>query len=213
MHFSTLLSVVPALAITVQAATFNVNVGAFQNGTSGLVFDPNTVAAVVGDNVLFKFFPKAHSVSQSTFANPCVTMPPNATSGAPGGIDSGLMPVAENATTNPTITVNVTVTTPLWFYCKQEGPPVHCGQGMVFAINPPATGNTFPIYLAKAIALNGTTATGTTNTTATGTGKGTGPTSVTTTLGTTTSDSTVLRVGLTIGSTMLLIGWSLIHLV
>lgn len=36
---------------------------------------------------------------------------------------------------------------PKWFYCGQPG---HCQQGMVFAINPPATGNTFVAFQAAA---------------------------------------------------------------
>lgn len=47
---------------------------------------------------------------------------------------------------------------PLWFYCGQTG---HCGQGMVFAINPPADGDhSFEAFRALAIARNGTSATG-----------------------------------------------------
>jgi hypothetical protein len=40
---------------------------------------------------------------------------------------------------------------PIWFFCKQFGPPSHCGLGMVGAINAPTSGpNTFANYQATA---------------------------------------------------------------
>ena len=43
---------------------------------------------------------------------------------------------------------------PIWFFCKQFGPPSHCGSGMVGAINAPTTGpNTFANYQAAAMKL------------------------------------------------------------
>jgi len=196
MHFSTSLVALPILVSTVLAANTVVNVGAFANGTAGLIFDPSSITAAIGDTVTFQFHPKNHTVTQSTFANPCTIMPPNATSGAPGGINSGFMPVAAGTTTLPSVTVNVTVSTPLWFYCEQTG---HCSQGMVFAINAPTTGNTFDKYLSNALATAGTTTTsiGTTGTTNGTTGSGTSSgssilspgSSTPSTTGTTTSGS------------------------
>ncbi len=66
------------------------------------------------------------------------------------------VPVA--AGTSPLPTKQFTVpagNAPLWFYCSQVG---HCGQGMVFAINPPAdpAPNSFSAFKAAAIAQNGT---------------------------------------------------------
>lgn len=55
--------------------------------------------------------------------------------------------VSVNATSFPTYVVNVQVTTPLWFYCAQSN---HCSTGMVFAVNPPTTGNTMANYIANA---------------------------------------------------------------
>ena len=64
--------------------------------------------------------------------------------------------------------MQVNTTAPIWMFCGQTG---HCGQGMVFSINAPATGNTFDAYLANAKA----TASGTTATTGTaGTSAGAG---------------------------------------
>ncbi|KAF8266528.1 Cupredoxin, partial [Lactarius quietus] len=96
-------------------------------GQNGLAFTPNTVTASVGDMINFVFYPKNHTVTQSTFPAPCQPMA--------GGVDSGFQPVAANATNVPQFSVMVNVTTPLWFFCHQTG---HCESGMVFAVNPTA---------------------------------------------------------------------------
>lgn len=54
--------------------------------------------------------------------------------------------------------MQINTTAPIWMFCGQTG---HCGQGMVFSVNAPATGNTFDAYLANAKA----TASGATGTT------------------------------------------------
>ena len=61
-----------------------------------------------------------------------------------------------DGTDMPTATMTVSVTTPLWFYCRQTG---HCQQGMVFAINPPSTGNTFQNFKNNALGTSAATAT------------------------------------------------------
>lgn len=71
---------------------------------------------------------KNHSVTQSTFANPCTQ--------APGGVDSGFRLVTENPTEIPSWGITLNDTTPLWFFCAQTNPVNHCQAGMVFAINP-----------------------------------------------------------------------------
>jgi len=102
------------------AATFNVDVG---NG--GLVFTPNQINAAPGDEVVFNFYPKNHSVVQSTLASPCAPLT--------GGGSTGFVPVAAG-TVGPTRKLVVPASTaPLWFYCSQAN---HCQTGMVFAINP-----------------------------------------------------------------------------
>jgi plastocyanin len=40
-------------------------------GQNGLTFTPDTVHAKVGEEVVFQFFPKNHTVVQSSFENPC----------------------------------------------------------------------------------------------------------------------------------------------
>jgi len=108
------------------AATHDVQVGA-----NGLTFDPPAVSAVAGDQVIFHFHPKAHSVVQSSLAAPCGQKE--------GGFNSGFFPVAANETMFPTWTLPVNDTTPTWVFCSQAAntPASHCGAGMVFAINCP----------------------------------------------------------------------------
>jgi len=118
------------------------------NGT--LVFQPEAIAANPGDQVVFHFHPKNHTVTQSSFASPCG---PKA-----GGIESGFMPVAANITDNfPTYTITVNDTQPVWVYCSQAAntPASHCGQGMVFAVNCGQDGapNSFTNFKAAALAV------------------------------------------------------------
>ncbi|KIY71235.1 Cupredoxin [Cylindrobasidium torrendii FP15055 ss-10] len=110
-----------AVASLASAATIDVKAGA-----DGLTFTPNSVTAAVGDTINFEFYPKNHTLTQSTFANPCTAMD--------GGVDSGFVPVTADATEHPVWSLTVqNASAPLWFYCAQ-GP--HCKMGMVFAINP-----------------------------------------------------------------------------
>ncbi|KAF8803520.1 hypothetical protein BYT27DRAFT_6727873 [Phlegmacium glaucopus] len=124
------------------AGNMNIDV-AFQKN---FAFHPANITAPVGTLVTFWFpnFGTNHSVTQSTFANPCTPLAANATANAPAGFDSGLLSLS-------TFTINVTDTNPIWYFCKQV---THCGgQGMVGSINAPATGNTFDNYKAAALAI------------------------------------------------------------
>lgn len=109
MHFSLASIALAGLVSIVSAENFQVTVG---NG-SQLAFEPTTVNASVGDTISFVFYPKNHTVTQSTFTAPCEPMS--------GGVDSGFQPVAANATNVPSFTVTVNATTPLWFFCHQTG--------------------------------------------------------------------------------------------
>jgi len=151
MHFTLASVVLATLASTVSAANTQVKVG-----SSGLAFDPPSVNATTGDTITFVFYPKNHTVTQSTFAAPCQPMS--------GGTDSGFQPTTANASNVPSYSVTVNNTTPLWFYCRQAG---HCTQGMVFAINPTAN-KTFEAFQAAAKGSSATT----TNTTGSGSGSG-----------------------------------------
>ncbi|KUJ11468.1 uncharacterized protein LY89DRAFT_555657, partial [Mollisia scopiformis] len=91
-----------------------------------LVFTPSSVNASVGDSILFLFESGNHSVTQSTFDNPCERLS--------GGLDSGYEANVNNAdTTTPNYTISVTSSNSEWFYSKQG---TECEDGMVFALNP-----------------------------------------------------------------------------
>lgn len=143
MRFSTSAIVLASATIALAQTTHTVTVGA--NGL--LTYDPPTIAAAVGDTVLFTFVSKNHTATQSAFDSPCSKLI-GADGVTPSGFDSGFQPAA-NVTPSPTSSFVVDTTKPLWFYCRQTG---HCAKGMVFAVNPPATGNTFDAFKAKAIA-------------------------------------------------------------
>ncbi|KAJ6630563.1 hypothetical protein B0H10DRAFT_2160016 [Mycena sp. CBHHK59/15] len=124
---------------------------ALTNVSSQLVFNPSNITAAVGDTVSFQFQGKNHSVTQSTFANPCGLMTTPAE-----GINSGFQFVAANATELPqwSFTVN-NATTPLWFFCAQTNPANHCNMGMVFSVNAKEDGpKNFAAYQAAAMAGN-----------------------------------------------------------
>jgi len=148
MRFTSFIAalVVPVLAVSAQSKTITVMVG----GNSSLTFNPTSVTAAVGDTIAFQFQSKNHTVTQSTFANPCTQMTTPVE-----GVDSGFQPVAANATTFPQYSFTLTnASAPLWFYCKQTG---HCGKGMVFAVNPTAN-KTFAAFQAAAEASGATAA-------------------------------------------------------
>ncbi|TFK88781.1 Cupredoxin [Polyporus arcularius HHB13444] len=126
-------------------ASHVVTVGA--NGA--LAFSPDNLTAKIGDTVTFSFSSKNHTVTQSSFANPCTPLGESSANGLVG-FDSGFMPVAADASDLPEFTITVNDTAPIWVYCKQTNPSSHCKQGMVLAINAPATGNTFDAFLANA---------------------------------------------------------------
>ncbi|KAH9946810.1 hypothetical protein B0H21DRAFT_822452 [Amylocystis lapponica] len=103
-----------------------------------------------GDQVVFHFEQKNHTVTQSSFPDPCTFLD--------GGFDSGFYPIPPNQTDNfPTFTVTVNDTKPIWVYCRQAANTAasHCGAGMVFAVNPGAPGamNSFEIFQAEALAI------------------------------------------------------------
>ncbi|KIJ44198.1 hypothetical protein M422DRAFT_228215 [Sphaerobolus stellatus SS14] len=126
------------------------------NGT--LTFNPSNIDAQVGDTITFEFRAKNHTISQSSFSQPCRLL--GATSGIPG-FDSGFMPVPANSTSFPRYTVTVNDTKPIWAYCRQTNPASHCGSGMVFAANAVETGpNNFTAFVELAKELNGTTTAG-----------------------------------------------------
>ncbi|TCD67028.1 hypothetical protein EIP91_000648 [Steccherinum ochraceum] len=136
-----------ALAASASAAIINVDVG---NSTGGLIFSPEAINANPGDQVIYTFHQKNHTVTQSSFAAPCSPLD--------GGVNSGFMPVAANVTDGfPTFTITVNDTKPIWVFCDQAAgtPASHCGAGMVHAINcgPDGSANSFSGFKAAALAV------------------------------------------------------------
>ncbi|KAG8706734.1 hypothetical protein FRC08_000890 [Ceratobasidium sp. 394] len=122
-----------------------------ENGA--LSYNPPSIQAQQGDIVSFQFRSKNHTITQSTFADPCRKLEFTSTSGQIG-FDSGFMAVAANADAFPTFNITVNGTDPVWAYCRQAN---HCGNGMVFAINAVESGNkSFAAFQALAKQINGT---------------------------------------------------------
>ncbi|KAG0644433.1 phosphatidylethanolamine-binding protein [Tuber brumale] len=96
-------------------------------GPNLLKYTPESVVANVGDMVYFDFLERNHTVTQSTFDNPCVLNP--------SGVRSGFRPNPQNIPGKETFNFTVSDDKPKWFYCAQG---THCKAGMVFAINPGA---------------------------------------------------------------------------
>jgi len=152
MRFAAVVSVFLGLAASVWAANITVKVG--EGG--GLTFSPESVTANQGDIVSFQFLTKNHSVTQSSFTDPCTRLTTPTL-----GIDSDYQPVPTDATMIPqwSFTV-VNASAPLWFFCKQG---THCKSGMVFAVNPSAD-KTFEAFKARATGGTPSSSTGSSST-------------------------------------------------
>ncbi|KAF9003000.1 hypothetical protein BDQ17DRAFT_1356445 [Cyathus striatus] len=143
--------------VSLAAAQMTIQVGA-EATTSGGIFQfiPPQLNATNGTTVTFQFTgaPGNHSVTQSTFTDPCDPMA--------GGFDSGwvLIPEANSLSGVTTPTFNITITDdtkPIWFFCKQLVPSPHCPVGMIGAINAPTSGqNTFQAFEQNAQNFQGT---------------------------------------------------------
>jgi plastocyanin len=130
MQFTTLaLTALASLA----SAQKTWSVAVAMNGS--LTFSPNKLVAQPGEFVQFQFHAGNHTVTQSTFDQPC--QPIGQTSNVTG-FHSGFLPAAASAEMGmlPTYTIQINSTGPLWLYCAQGK---HCGNGMVMVINEPAS--------------------------------------------------------------------------
>ncbi|KAH8835164.1 hypothetical protein DL96DRAFT_1519823 [Flagelloscypha sp. PMI_526] len=163
--WTTTYSSYPGSAAPTPAALQGVEHKVIVGGPSGLLFDPAEVSAAPRDTVIFEIHSKNHSVTQSTFTDPCRKKQ--------DGFDSDLMPVADENGPFQTFSVTVNDTQPIWAYCKQKTPTSHCGAGMVFAINPvDSSERSFNAFKDLATKMNGTAAAAAANPSETSTGNG-----------------------------------------
>ncbi|KAJ6588963.1 hypothetical protein B0H19DRAFT_923868 [Mycena capillaripes] len=148
MRFSSAVRINSALLPFLFASAKNILVLVGDNNQ--LAFSPSSVAADVGDIVEFQFRSKNHSVTQSSFANPCQILT------TPAGLDSGFQFVNPAATLVPQWSITISDVFPLWFFCAQT---THCQEvGMVFSVNANELGSeTFAAFQARAMAAASST--------------------------------------------------------
>jgi len=127
MFFTLATTLIAALSVSAQT-THTITVGAGGN----LTYTPSNITAAAKDIVTFVFTTKNHTVTQSTFAEPCTQLTNTSVTPNIVGISSGFVPINGTPAEFPTWSFTVTDTSPLWFFCLQAN---HCQQGMVFSIN------------------------------------------------------------------------------
>jgi len=115
-------------------------------GANGTFFEPPTVSVTLNGTVRFSFVGPAHSVTQTSFDNPCFLLP--------GGFSSGIHGVQNVSVAAPPFwDLRITnVSEPIWFYCPITAPDLHCASGMVGVINPPSI-EAYDQFLAAAKAV------------------------------------------------------------
>ena len=123
MHSTLALSVVPFLLSLTHATNIPITVGA----DAELAFNPQVVTANVGDTLTFSYFPKNHSVVQSSFTDPCHPLA--------DGFFSGFQPLAAGPGAVEFV-VTINDTKPIWIYCAQTEKS-HCQKGMAMVVNQP----------------------------------------------------------------------------
>ncbi|KAJ7478304.1 Cupredoxin [Mycena latifolia] len=113
--------------------------------TGPTIYTPNTITAGNGTVVSFQFtgIPGNHTVTQSSFANPCEPLA--------NGFDSGWVFINDTSATTPVWNLTITDDSkPIWFYCKQIHPAVHCNLGMVGVINVKPGANSLDAFKSAA---------------------------------------------------------------
>ncbi|KAM4066874.1 hypothetical protein HRG_000888 [Hirsutella rhossiliensis] len=92
-------------------------------GGQGLVYSPPVNKNIpVGTTVIWEFYAKNHTVTQSTFDKPCEKMQ--------GGFDTGFMP-NPGMDPPPKVAMQILTSDPLWFKCSQA---THCQKAMELAV-------------------------------------------------------------------------------
>lgn len=146
MKFAAATIAALASVLPVLGANITVIVGADATGAPALVFNPQVITAAVGDMINFEFHGGNHTVTQSSFTNPCTQQFNTVTQ--QNGFTSPFMPFDAASGQIGVFTLEVTQTAnPIWFFCARKP---HCKGGMYGAINPPTTGaKTFAAFAAS----------------------------------------------------------------
>ncbi|KZW02252.1 hypothetical protein EXIGLDRAFT_735732 [Exidia glandulosa HHB12029] len=149
--------VLAAVVVPALGAVYTVTVGLDETtGDQGIGFDPSSVRPQIGDTITFTFAmnewvhdPKTvqHTATQSTFENPCTALS--------GGFDTGVQDTGSVKTnTGASKDYQVTSLDPVWFFSSVGS---DCKSGMVFAINPPVSGDqSYAAFHDRALASTGT---------------------------------------------------------
>ncbi|KAK5047736.1 hypothetical protein LTR84_006401 [Exophiala bonariae] len=125
-----------------------VQVVSVADANGSLKYFPNKIDAPVGSIVQFQFHPKNHTITESSFAEPCKPLAANLTSAMRPGIRSGFIPVKGDEPFTPVYNVLVNDTKPIWIFCGQVN---HCQRGMAMVINQAPSGpNTIEKYIENA---------------------------------------------------------------
>ncbi|POS72898.1 hypothetical protein DHEL01_v208706 [Diaporthe helianthi] len=197
-----------ALAVMAGVASAQkVQVVTVSTANNSLVYTPDNIKANPGEMVQFQFVAGNHTVTQSTFDQPCTpisTVMSNVT-----GFHSGYQPAAASKETGmiPTYTLMINNSKPIWLYCAQGR---HCQSGMVMVINENTAANAsrslteFKALAAQAMsntAPSGGSTTG--GTTGSGSGSGSGSESGSgaspSSPGQTTAAGSMVKVGSSLG--------------
>jgi len=136
-------------SLLVAAQDLTVQVGAAPTAPGGFFqYIPPSFTATKGSTITFQFTgaPGNHTVTQSSFTDPCTPLQ--------GGFDSGFVFIPPaNVSTPPTWSLTITDDTkPIYFFCQQLLPSPHCSSGMVGAIN---AGDNFAAFQTTAKAFKG----------------------------------------------------------
>ncbi|KAI0970215.1 hypothetical protein F4678DRAFT_462442 [Xylaria arbuscula] len=103
-------------------------------GKGSFTFNPNTITANPGDEIVFEFWSDSHSVARSEFGFPCMPYEDIVPDGT--GFWSGDV-VNADTSQRPRFTFTVNDTEPIFFYCSVQN---SCkGNKMIGVINPNST--------------------------------------------------------------------------
>ncbi|ETI19681.1 hypothetical protein G647_08694 [Cladophialophora carrionii CBS 160.54] len=141
----------PPPAAQTQPGQLIVQVVSVSDANGSLKYFPDKITAPVGSIVQFQYHPKNHTITESSFAEPCKPIASNLTSPTRPGLKSGFVPVTGMEPFTPVYNVLINDTKPIWIYCGQTN---HCQKGMAMVINQnDSSPNTIEAYISKAAQL------------------------------------------------------------